>query len=79
MSKKTEYTKEDIEEMKSWFDAQQLPQTLQINAAAFTPDLRKTVDMLLEQAFVCYENDKMFGCITLLEEIRDKLEQEKKQ
>ena len=30
----------------------------------------ETVIMLLEQAYVCYENPKMQGCIRLLEKIK---------
>lgn len=28
---------------------------MQIDKAAFTPNLKDTVDMLFEQAYVCYE------------------------
>lgn len=31
---------------------------MQIDKAAFTPNLKDTVDMLFEQAYVCYENPK---------------------
>ena len=42
--------------------------------AAFTPNLKDTVDMLFEQAYVCYENPKMQGCLYLLEKIKSNLE-----
>ena len=73
---KTEYTEEDINELKAWFDAQELPQSMQINSAAFTPDLKKTVDMLFDQAYIAYSNFKMHGCIYLLEEIKANLEKQ---
>jgi hypothetical protein len=43
---------------------------MQIDKSAFTPNLPETVVMLLEQAYVCYENPKMQGCIRLLERIK---------
>lgn len=75
-SKKT-YTEEEVNALKAWFDAQSLPQTMQIDKSAFTPDLKDTVDMLFEQAYVCYENPKMQGCFYLLEKIKSNLEQNK--
>ena len=71
--KKT-YTEEEVHELKKWFDAQSLPQTMQIDKAAFTPNLKDTVDMLFEQAYVCYGNPKMQGCLYLLEKIKSNLE-----
>lgn len=47
---------------------------MQIDKAAFTPNLKDTVDMLFEQAYVCYENPKMQGCLYLLEKIKSNLE-----
>ena len=52
------YTQEEVNELKKWFDSQELPPTMQIDKAAFTPNLKDTVDMLFEQAYVCYENPK---------------------
>ena len=37
-------------------------------------NLKDTVDMLFEQAYVCYENPKMQGCLYLLEKIKSNLE-----
>ena len=48
---------------------------MQIDSSAFTPDLPKTVDMLLDQAYICYENPKMQGCILLLKRIKKNLEE----
>jgi len=72
--RKRTYTQEEVNELKKWFDSQSLPPTMQIDKAAFTPNLKDTVDMLFEQAYVCYENPKMQGCLYLLEKIKSNLE-----
>ena len=59
--RKRTYTQEEVNELKKWFDSQELPPTMQIDKAAFTPNLKDTVDMLFEQAYVCYENPKKIG------------------
>ena len=64
--RKRTYTQEEVNELKKWFDSQELPPTMQIDKAAFTPNLKDTVDMLFEQAYVCYENPKMQGCLYCL-------------
>jgi ribonuclease HII len=70
-------TVEEINELKSWFEANQekLPETMQIDSSAFSPDLRDTIDMLFEQAYICYENPKMQGCIRFLKKIKKNLEE----
>lgn len=77
MEKKRTHTLEEINELKSWFDANQekLPETMQIDSSAFSPDLRDTIDMLFEQAYICYENPKMQGCIRFLKKIKKNLEE----
>jgi hypothetical protein len=77
MEKKRTHTLEEINELKSWFEANQekLPETMQIDSSAFSPDLRDTIDMLFEQAYICYENPKMQGCIRLLKKIKKNLEE----
>ena len=78
--KKTEkkvYTIEDVDELKRWFHAQTLPQSMQINSSAYSPDLKDTVAMLFEQAYICYNNPKMQGCLLLLENIKKNLEENK--
>ena len=76
MEIKRTYTLEELEELKNWFETNQsrLPQTMQIDSSAFTPNLPETVKMLLEQAYICYENPKMQGCIYLLKKIKRNLE-----
>ena len=43
--RKRTYTEEEVNELKKWFDSQSLPPTMQIDKAAFTPNLKDTVDM----------------------------------
>lgn len=76
MEIKRTYTLEEVEELKTWFETNQgrLPQTMQIDSSASTPNLPETVSMLLEQAYICYENPKMQGCIRLLEKIKRNME-----
>ena len=47
---------------------------MQIDSSAFTPNLQNTIEMLFEQAYICYENHKMQGCILLLKKIKKNLE-----
>ena len=77
MEKKRTHTLEEINALKSWFEANQekLPETMQIDSSAFSPDLRDTIDMLFEQAYICYENPTMQGCIRFLKKIKKNLEE----
>lgn len=76
MQKKRTHTIEEIDELKVWFEANQakFPPTMQIDSSAYTPDLPETIDMLFEQAYICYENPKMQGCIWLLKKIKQNME-----
>lgn len=71
----TLHTLEEINELKNWFDGQManIPATMQIEKGCYTPDLASTIDMLFDQAYICYENPKMQGCILLLEKIKKNL------
>jgi hypothetical protein len=71
----TLHTLEEINELKLWFDNHQtnLPATMQIEKGCYTPDLASTIDMLFDQAYICFENSKMQGCILLLEKIKKNL------
>ena len=73
---KRTHTIEEIDELKTWFQEIEstLPATMQINSSAYTPDLKETISMLFEQAYICYENPKMQGCIWLLKKIKENLE-----
>ena len=55
MEKKRTHTIEEIDELKNWFidNKDKLPQTMQIDSSAFTPDLKETIDMLFDQAYIC--------------------------
>ena len=68
------HTIAEVNELKAWFDAQQLPTTLQLNQSTFIPDVATTVESLFMQAYICYENPKMQGCIVLLQQIKKVLE-----
>lgn len=70
------HTIEEIDELKIWFQEHQnqLPETMQIDSSAYTPDLKETISMLFDQAYICYENPKMQGCIYLLKKIKRNLD-----
>lgn len=71
---KKKYTLEELKEMKKWFDAQKLPQDMQVDKATYTPNLKDTVNMLFDQTFMCYNNLKMQGSLIILEKIKSNLE-----
>lgn len=71
------YTEEELKTLFKWFDAQVLPDTMQLDNATYIPDVRETLSRLKDQAVLCRENPKMQGCIILLERIKAKLENEK--
>ena len=76
MEKKRTHTIEEIDELKKWFidNKDKLPQTMQIDSSAFSPDLKDTISCLFEQAYICYENPRMQGCIYFLKKIKKNLE-----
>ena len=69
------YTEEELKTLFKWFDAQVLPDTMQLDNATYIPDVRETLSRLKDQAVLCRENPKMQGCIILLERIKAKLRQ----
>lgn len=71
------YTEEELKTLFKWFDAQVLPDTMQLDNATYIPDVRETLLRLKGQAVLCRENPKMQGCIILLERIKAKLENKK--
>ena len=77
MEKKRIHTIEDIDELREWFEKvkNRLPETMQIDSSAYTPNLKETINMLFDQAYICYENPKMQGCIYLLKKIKKNLEE----
>ncbi len=70
------HTLEEIQELEVWFESHmsEFPDTLQIDASTYTPDLKETISMLFEQAYITCGNPKMQGCVWLLKKIRDKVE-----
>lgn len=74
-NKKNFYTKDEFKELQAWFEAQNLPESMQVNKATYIPNLKETVLRLLDQAKVCHDNPKMQGCFILLEHIKQKLEE----
>lgn len=70
-------TIEELNELKAWFESQELPQTMYIDKATYTPNLKETIAMLFEQSYIYYDNPKMQGSILLLKKIKTKLEEEK--
>ena len=71
------HTIEEVNELRVWFESieDKLPATMQIDSSAFTPDLKETIDMLFDQAYICYENPKMQGCILILKKIKKNIEE----
>ena len=64
---KNVYTLEEVNQLKAWFDQVELPAEMQLDKAVYIPDVKETVARLFMQAYVCYENPKLQGCLTLLE------------
>ncbi len=67
---------EEVNKLKDWFDAQVLPSTIQVDRATYIPDLKKTVNMLIEQVNCCHADSTMQGCFIILNKIKKKLEED---
>ena len=76
--KKESYSEEELNEMIVWFNnhADELPKEMQINKAAFTPNLKLTVESCI-MAKQCLGNYKMAGAFRLLQQIKAKIEDNK--
>lgn len=74
---KQTYSEEELNEMIKWFEGIELPKEMQINKAAYTPDLDLTVESCIMQAKQNLGNYKMQGSFRLLKEIRNNLEKGK--
>lgn len=74
MEYKEKYSLEEVQELIAWFKTKELPQTMQINAAAFSPNLRSTVEALCEQALLHHENATFNYAMRQLYEIKEKLQ-----
>lgn len=77
---KLKYTKEDYLELKSWFEKNNhlLQGDMQIDVSTYTPDVKKTISMLLEQVSEYHGNDKMYGGYLLLTKIKQLFEAKNK-
>lgn len=76
---KPEYSKSEIQELITWFEERmdRLPDELQISRAAYTSDLKATVDSLLELMRVRSMNVVTFcGYAAHLFLIRERLKQQ---
>lgn len=69
------YKKEEVLEMKEWFETHQLPQSMQIDDCTFSPNVARTVETLMHQALRFYDNPNMYGCIYILERIRQHIQE----
>lgn len=75
------YTKEDYLELKLWFKANEnsFPEMMQIDECTYSPNLKNTVLMILEQIDNVYsENTNIQGSYQILLKIKQKLEENTK-
>lgn len=74
--KKGSYSEEELNGMIVWSNnhADELPEEMQVNKAAFTPDLKLTIESCIMQAKECLGNYKMVGAFKLLQQIRENIE-----
>ena len=79
MAEKKSYSEEELNEMIAWFNnhANKLPKEMQINKAAFTPNLKLTIESCIMQAKQNLGNYKMAGAFRLLQQIGENLENNK--
>ena len=79
MAEKESYSEEELNEMIVWFNnhADELPKKMQINKAAFTPNLKLTIESCIMQAKQNLGNYKMGGPFLILKQIRANIENSK--
>ena len=79
MAEKKSYSEEELNEMIAWFNnhANKLPKEMQINKAAFTPNLKLTIESCIMQAKQNLGNYKMGGPFLILKQIRANIENSK--
>ena len=79
LEKKESYSEEELNEMIVWFNnhADELPKKMQINKAAFTPNLKLTIESCIMQAKQNLGNYKMGGPFLILKQIRANIENSK--
>lgn len=73
---KAKYTEKFRDEQLKWFEDRmnQLPQSLQINEAAYSPNLRRTIEGLANTLRSNAPSITFAGYMDLLLQIREKLE-----
>ena len=67
---KNVYTIEEVDQLKAWAEQTEFPAEMQLDKAIYIPDVKETVRRLVMQAYVCYENPRLQGCLRLLERIK---------
>ena len=79
LKKKESYSEEELNKMIIWFNnhANELPKEMQINKAAFTPNLKLTIESCIMQAKQNLGNYKMGGPFLILKQIRANIENSK--
>lgn len=77
---KAKYTEAFLEEQVKWFEERmdRLPQSLQINDAAYSPDLRRTVKGLIATLQNNKPSTVFAGYLDILLQIKDKLKSDLK-
>ena len=75
MEYKKTYTKEEVNEVITWFRQHQdmLPDTLQLNASTVYKDFKKTIELYFDIALAHHEKPCYGGQIYHLFQIREKL------
>lgn len=72
-----QYTLEEVNELKEWFESHELPASVQADKSTYVPDVQKTVNALIRQSLITYKNPKMQSYISLLEKIKTACENNK--
>ncbi|MDE5550684.1 MAG: hypothetical protein K2I99_04955 [Bacteroidaceae bacterium] len=73
MEYKPTYTKEEILELRHWFDTHTYEKELDMGGGIFIPDVKKTLIPMFMTAMQHYENKTFSGQIRQLFRIREEL------
>ncbi len=73
MEYKSTYTKEEILELRHWFDTHTYEKELDMGGGIFIPDVDKTLNPMFMTAMKHYENKTFSGQIRQLFRIREEL------
>lgn len=71
----SKYTPEAIKDLEKWFKDHdsEIPESLQLNASEYMPNLRFTIDCLFQRAMANWENITFHTNIRRLYDIKDKI------